>query len=158
MNGNLQRAVEGMFRRQIDRKELTWHISFLRTLLLIHLMDQVLDFNVGKPNITTCRHFDTLPLICSKDMWEAETSAAWDFEYTRYLSSRKGTEMLRFGDLRKSSHLDVKDLDKNMVLDLSNWATNVDSFGSMILSICRASWSRLGSRYCDNVARPSSPL
>lgn len=107
-----------------------------RTLLLIHLMDRVLDFNVGKPNITVCRQFDTLPLICSKEMWEAETSASWEVEYTRYLSSRKGPEMLRFGDLRKSSHLDVEDLDKNMVLDLANWASRVDNLGSMILIIC----------------------
>ena len=44
--------------------------------------------------------------------------------------------MLRFGDLRKSNHLDVEDLDKNMVLDLANWASRVDNLGSMILSIC----------------------
>lgn len=102
----------------------------------MHLMDRVLDFNVGKPNITSCRHFDMLPLICSKEMWEADTADSWKSEYTQYLSGRKGTGMLRFGNLRKWSHLDVKDLDENMVSDLATWASNVDSFGSMILSIC----------------------
>ncbi|KAK0118158.1 hypothetical protein ONS95_012464 [Cadophora gregata] len=110
--------------------------SSRRTLLLIHLMDQVLDFNIGSPNITACRQFDTLPLTCSKEMWEATTCASWEIEYTQYLASRKGNDMLRYGDLRKSSHLDAKDLNNDMVSDIATWASNVDSLGSMLLNIC----------------------
>ncbi|KAH7319331.1 Alpha/Beta hydrolase protein [Rhexocercosporidium sp. MPI-PUGE-AT-0058] len=110
--------------------------SSRRSLLFIHLMDRVLDFNIGQPTVAFCRKFDLLSVPCSKEMWEAETSRSWEVEYKRYLSSRQGTEMPRFGDLRKLSQLDAKDLDSGLVADLSNWANDVDSFGSMILSLC----------------------
>lgn len=135
MNGNLQRVVEGVF-TTIKEREAADKERAKRTLLIINLMDQVLDFNIGKPNITACRQFDLLPLTSSKRMWEAETPALWEIEYKRYLSNRQGMEMLRFGDLRKLSHLDAKELDRNLMLDLSNWASDVDGLGTMVISMC----------------------
>ncbi len=107
-----------------------------RALLLLHLLDKVLDFNVGKPAITTCREFDNIPLTCSKVMWEAETAAAWEVEYKRYLSTRKGKRMAKFGDLRRSSNLEVNTMENDLKEDLSSWAKSIDGFGSMLLSIC----------------------
>ena len=136
-SGNWQRAVEGKF---IIAKALELICAntkrLKRALLFIHFMDGVLDFNVGEPTVEFCRKFDLFQAPCSKAMWEAETSATWKVEYKRYLSSRKGTKIVRFGDLRVLSQLDARDLEKGLVADFSNWADGVDSFGSMILSLC----------------------
>lgn len=99
-------------------------------------MDKVVDFNVGKPAITSCGEFDKIPLTCSKAMWEAETASSWEVEYKEYLSTRKGKRMAKFGDLRRSSNLDVNSVDRDLKEDLASWAKNVDSFGAMLLSIC----------------------
>jgi hypothetical protein len=55
-------------------------------------------------------------------MWEAETKAAWELEYKKYLSTRKGSEMLRCGDLCRPNDIDVISLGSDVVEDLPNWS------------------------------------
>jgi len=73
----------------------------------MHLIDTLLDLNMGQPKPQDCSAMDEVPLPCSKAIWEAETEVAWEKEYKEYLSSRKYGRMLTTGDLRRSNNLDV---------------------------------------------------
>jgi hypothetical protein len=91
-----------------------------RTIILLHLTDMLLDMNIGKIRTPYCSQVDRIALPCSKTMWEADTMATWELEYKKYLSTRKGSRMLKCGDLRQLNDLDVNNLGSNVVEDLSN--------------------------------------
>lgn len=97
-------------------------------------MSMLIDMSMGKLRTPSCSYLDGIALPCSKAMWEAETKTAWELEYKNYLSNRKGSEMLKCGDLRQQlNDLDMNSSASNIVEDLSTWSREVDSFGAMLL-------------------------
>lgn len=100
----------------------------------MHILNMLLDLNIGTPSPTDCSVMDQIPLPCSKSVWQAETEAAWEKEYKRYLSTKNCGRILTVGDLRQSNNLDLNSLDTDIKGDLSEWAESVDSLGSLLLS------------------------
>lgn len=96
-------------------------------------MDLILDFNIGQTPRSACFEFDKIPLPCCKTAWNAKTKAEWEVVYFKYVSKRQSHGVLKIGDWRRSKQVDISTLDSDMVADLSNWSTDLDNFGSMIL-------------------------
>ena len=89
-------------------------------MIVLHLMDKLLDMNMKKLRMDTqsCSQLDRISLPCSKAMWEAPTKDAWELEYKKYLSNRKGVAMIEYGDLRRMNDRDVSESPGEVVKDL----------------------------------------
>jgi hypothetical protein len=99
----------------------------------LHLIAKLLDLNIGLPPSAGCSQLDESPLPASKSLWEAETRAAWEIEYKKHLSTRKGAGLLRTKWLRESAKAEVDGLKSGDIEDLSRWSENVDQLGRMLL-------------------------
>jgi len=102
-------------------------------MIVLHLMDRLVDMNVGKAQPSTCAEFDKIPLASTKSMWLAQTTSAWEDEYKKYLSVRHGTQMPTVGGLREAYGASTNDHESDLVKDLSNWSKDVDDLGSLLL-------------------------
>jgi hypothetical protein len=80
-----------------------------------------------------CSHLDELLLPCSKSMWEAETSSAWESEYQKYLCARKSSEMLRCGHLFQMKESDPNAIGSETEEDLATWSKEIDDLGALLL-------------------------
>lgn len=100
----------------------------------MHLLDVLLNFDIGTPRPADCSTMDQLYLPCGKTLWEAETEAAWEKEYKQYLSTRSCAGLLTIGDLRRSNNLSVDEVDKDLIDDLSRWVEEADSLGALLLN------------------------
>jgi hypothetical protein len=100
----------------------------------MHLLDVLLNFDIGTPKPADCSAMDQMYLPCSKALWEAETEGAWEQEYKKYLSTRNCGGLLTIGDLRRSNNVSVDEVDKDLIDDLSRWVEEVDSLGSLLLN------------------------
>jgi hypothetical protein len=105
----------------------------LRTLILLHVVDMILETSIGPPPSSGCSQLDQISIPCSKAMWEAENRSAWEEEYKRYLRTRRGTEMLNYGHLRSAKETDLHPVERELFDDLSVWSKGMDSLGSLLL-------------------------
>jgi len=100
----------------------------------MHLLDVLLNFDIGTPKPTDCNIMDQIYLPCSKALWEAETEVAWEKEYKQYLSARSCGGLLTIGDLRRSKDLNIDEMNKDVRNDLSRWAEETDSLGALMFT------------------------
>lgn len=100
----------------------------------MHLLDALLNFDIGTPKPTDCNAMDQMYLPCSKVLWEADTEVAWENEYKQYLTTRSCGNLLTIGDLRRSKDLNVDEMNQDIRNDISRWAEQVDSLGALILT------------------------
>ncbi|CZR55295.1 uncharacterized protein PAC_05182 [Phialocephala subalpina] len=91
------------------------------------------DMNVSRAQAEPCAHFEGISLPCGRSMWHAKTTSVWEDEYKKYLSLREGSAMPTIGNLRKVYGGADKDLDSDLVRDLSNWSKDADDLGSLLL-------------------------
>lgn len=89
--------------------------------------------NVSRAQVEPCAHFEGISLPCGRSMWQAKTTSVWEDEYKKYLSLREGSAMPTIGNLRKVYGGADKDLDSDLVRDLSNWSKDADDLGSLLL-------------------------
>jgi hypothetical protein len=100
----------------------------------MHLLDVLLNFDIGTPRPADCSAMDQMFLPCSKTLWEAETELAWEKEYKQYLSTRNCGGLLTIGDLRRSNDMNIDEMDQDIRDGLSRWAEEADSLGSLLLN------------------------
>jgi hypothetical protein len=104
-----------------------------RTLLLLHIVDMLVDTKIGPPQPSGCLQLNGILLPCRKEMWQAETSSAWEVEYKQYLRTRKSGEMLNYSHLRLMKGSDLDGVESDVIGDLSTWSKGVDGLGALIL-------------------------
>lgn len=67
-----------------------------------------------------------MPLPCSRDLWRATSSAAWEKEYLTRSDSMTGEKRLLYEDLLQCrSRTDGR---------LESWLSELDDFGSLVMA------------------------
>lgn len=107
-------------------------LNCCRTLIVLHVMNSLINMNLGSDLPKSCALLDEIPLPCAKQMWTAKTAAAWTEGYLRYLSIREGNKMPTVGDLRRAGAVEAN---SGTIKDLSNWSSDVDDLGSLLLMV-----------------------
>jgi len=119
---------------QMSWKEWILAESKRRTIALIWLIQEVIDVHIGVlPTAASCFDVDSIALPDRKGLWEATTGTEWEKEYKEYASTRKSRSTLRIKDLRCANANGGGARDKFVQTDLENWASQTDSFGSLLL-------------------------
>jgi hypothetical protein len=108
-------------------------VIIIRTLLLLHIMDMILEMNIGPRPASGCSQLNQILLPCSQALWEAEKSSTWEAEYMKYLNTRKMSEMLKCGHLRRMEESDLNSVESEMEEDLLAWSKGTDKLGALLL-------------------------
>ena len=74
-----------------------------------------------------------MQLPCSKAMWEAETTSAWETAQQRVQRSKQLADPLLCGHLQLMNSLDASTASKDIAADLSLWSKDLDSLGAIVL-------------------------
>jgi hypothetical protein len=95
-------------------------------------MDMIVETSIGPKAGYGCLMLNQIQLPCSKSMWEAETSSAWEEEHKKYLCIRKRSEVLTCGLLRLNNESDLHEVESDTVQDLSAWSKDLDTLGDLV--------------------------
>lgn len=103
--------------------------------IVLFMLDMLYNVNMEKHQPFDCSGQSSVPLPCSKELWEAKSAPAWRAKYSVYLETRKRDACLTYGDLKglRQSQGRVAD-DSKLDNDLGEWCRNLDEFGTLVFN------------------------
>ena len=99
------------------------------------MLDMLYHVNIGADQPAVCSGQNSVPLPCSKELFEADSASAWRAKYTVYLDNRKGDRCLTYGDLKELRQSQEIAMDDSRIEhDLGEWCKDLDDFGMLIFN------------------------
>ena len=92
---------------------------------------------MGPASRGICEDRQSVPLPCTRELWEARSNAEWKKRYEKVLRGRKSAKVLTLADLltlQTPSTTSMENVanDSEVLADLRNWCEDLDGFGMLI--------------------------
>jgi len=102
---------------------------------VLFMLDMLYNVNMEKHQPSDCSGQNSVPLPCSKGLWEAKSASAWRAKYSEYLDTRKGDVCLTYGDLKGlRQSQEIADDESKLDIDMGEWCNDLDAFGTLIFN------------------------
>ncbi len=110
-------------------------LFFYRMFSVLFMLDMLYNVNMEKHQTSDCSGQNSVPLPCSKGLWEAKSASAWRAKYSEYLDTRKGDVCLTYGDLKGlRQSQEIADDESKLDIDMGEWCNDLDAFGTLIFN------------------------
>ncbi|KAH8820199.1 hypothetical protein F5884DRAFT_763206 [Xylogone sp. PMI_703] len=121
----------------MNRREWIVLESVRRTIALLYVIGLLLEGLMGAGERDICGARQSVPLPCTRELWEANSDGEWKRRYEQYLRMRKSDKSLTMADLiglqtQSSNNTDSITEDPGVLSDLRRWCGDLDRLGMLI--------------------------
>ena len=107
-----------------------------RTFCLLLLIESLLELIIGRVEDHCTGYYD-LPLPCTRELWEVESTSEWSRRYKESLRRRKSSQVLNIQNFMSiqssgSSRLATDPDREALVADVATWCQGVDHYGILL--------------------------
>ena len=98
------------------------------------MLDMLYYVSIGQQP-ANCSGQNSVPLPCSKELFEAKSALAWRAKYGAYVDNKKGNGPITYGDLKRLRQSQSVEVDNSpLKQDLAEWCKDLDELGMLVFN------------------------
>lgn len=108
-----------------------------RTVVVLYVFSLLVEGIIGPPDKNACAGLTTVPLPCTRGLWETQSNTDWRQQYDAQFRAHNSDNLLTVDDLivwQTSSEGNVEDISGcSALLDgVKDWCENFDELGMLL--------------------------